>query len=142
MICLSLQVALRKEAKLKSEPQPESESAEPPCFEDALAELETIVHELEDGDLGLGDALARYEQGIKHLKHCFQLLQHAERKIELLTGVKADGTPITQPFDEEATLAEESAGRRRGRAGRPGTVRKSPPSISVAGEDEGDVDGE
>ena len=86
-----------------------------PCFEDALAELEGVVHELEDGQLGLGDALARYEHGIKRLKHCYQLLQEAERKIELLTGVAADGTPITQPFDAEAAPLEESAGRRRTR---------------------------
>ena len=30
-----------------------------PCFEDALAELETIVHQLEEGQLGLAEALAR-----------------------------------------------------------------------------------
>jgi len=90
-------------------------TAKAPCFEDALAELETVVHELEDGQLGLGEALSRYEHGILRLKQCYLLLQDAERKIELLTGVQPDGTPMTQPFDDLAQPLEESAGRRRTR---------------------------
>jgi exodeoxyribonuclease VII small subunit len=86
-----------------------------PSFEDALASLETIVHQLEEGELGLAEALDRYEQGVKHLKHCYALLQNAERKIELLTGVKEDGTPLTQPFAESGESLGESAGRKRSR---------------------------
>ena len=33
-------------------------------FEDALAELEQVVHDLEDGQIGLEDSLARYERGV------------------------------------------------------------------------------
>jgi exodeoxyribonuclease VII small subunit len=95
-----------------------AKSANLPCFEDALAELESIVHQLEDGRLGLAEALARYEQGVGHLKHCYALLQAAERKIELLTGVKEDGTPITEPFRETDPQMGESAGRKRPRKGR------------------------
>jgi len=84
-------------------------------FEDSLAELESIVHDLEEGQLGLAQSLARYEQGVQHLKHCYELLEGAERKIELLTGVADDGTAITQPFDESAEPLAESAGRRRQR---------------------------
>jgi exodeoxyribonuclease VII small subunit len=109
-----------------------AEDADAPCFEDALTELEGVVHELEDGQLGLGDALARYEHGIKRLKHCYQLLQEAERKIELLTGVAADGTPITQPFDAEAAPLEESAGRRR-------TRKATPPTRGTAASSEDDA---
>jgi exodeoxyribonuclease VII small subunit len=82
-------------------------------FEHSLAALEAIVHDLEDGQLGLAEALARYEQGVKHLKHCYELLQAAEQKIELLTGVAEDGTAKTQPFEETAEPLAESAGRRR-----------------------------
>lgn len=101
------------------------------CFEDALAELENIVHQLEEGQLGLAEALARYEQGVKHLKHCYALLQDAEQKIELLTGVKEDGTPITEPFGEAKQAAGEVTGRKRARRGR------TPPPMSVA-ENEGE----
>src|SRR6476661_1939370 len=71
-----------------------------PVFEESLGALEAIVHDLEEGQLGLAEALARYEEGVKHLKHCYQILEAAERKIELLTGVADDGTPSTEPFDE------------------------------------------
>lgn len=89
------------------------DSADQPSFEASLAALEAIVHDLEDGQLGLGEALARYEQGVKHLKHCHELLTAAEQKIELLTGVSGDGTAQTDPFDEAAEPLAESAGRRR-----------------------------
>src|SRR5438046_8052491 len=82
-------------------------------FEHSLAELEAIVHDLEEGQLGLAEALARYEQGVKHLKHCYQILEAAERKIELLTGVAEDGSPCTEAFDESQEPLTESVGRRR-----------------------------
>ena len=85
-------------------------------FEESLVELEKIVGELESGKLGLSDALERYEEGVKHLKSCQQLLDHAERRIELLSGVDADGNPITQPFDEvEIETLEGKAAARSGR---------------------------
>jgi exodeoxyribonuclease VII small subunit len=82
---------------LSNRPEPPPET---PSFEAALASLEAIVHDLEDGDLGLAEALARYEQGIKHLRHCYDLLEQAERKIELLTGIDAAGRAKTVPFAE------------------------------------------
>jgi len=92
-------------------------AAEAPCdevnFERSLEELETIVHELEEGQLGLAEALARYEQGVKHLTHCYKLLEAAERKIELLTSVAEDGTPSIEPFDESSEPLADSAGRRK-----------------------------
>ena len=92
---------------------PAAAGDQPGTFEQSLAELEAIVHQLEDGELGLAESLARYEQGVKHLKHCYQLLQTAERKIDLLTGVAGDGSPLTEPFATDAATLEESAGRRR-----------------------------
>jgi exodeoxyribonuclease VII small subunit len=56
-------------------------------FEESLLELERMVRELEDGQLGLEDALARYEQGVGLIKSCYQQLQQAEQRILLLTGV-------------------------------------------------------
>jgi len=115
---------------MSSQPANE-ESSQQPGFEQALAELESIVHALEDGRLGLDDSLARYERGIGLLKHCHQLLERAERKIELLCGVDAEGNPVTQPFDEsaESTLEEKSATRSRRRSapkGARGEGRASP----------------
>lgn len=100
----------------------EENAASEPSFERSLAELEAVVHDLEEGQLGLAEALARYEQGINHLKRCYQLLEAAERKIELLTGISEDGTPCTEPFDATSEPLADSAGRRR----RP--KRNSPPA--------------
>lgn len=83
-----------------------------PTFEEALAKLETIIHELEEGDVPLAEAIAHYEAGIGMLKRCHQLLETAERRIELLTGVDAEGNPITQPFDAEASTEATSAAAR------------------------------
>ena len=63
--------------------QKPSDAETAPSFEEALAELEAIVTDLEEGTLGLGDAMTRYEQGVKHLRRCHGLLEEAQRKIEL-----------------------------------------------------------
>ena len=76
-------------------------SDEQPTFEQALEQLEAVVHDLEAGELGLEDALARYEQGVRLLKQCQQQLSRAERRIELLTGVDAAGNPVLEPLADE-----------------------------------------
>ncbi len=92
---------------------------EGPTFEESLQSLEQIVQQLEEGQLGLSESLACYESGVKHLKRCYQLLERAERKIELLAGVDADGNPLTQPFDDEAMSLEKKADARSRRRSRP-----------------------
>jgi exodeoxyribonuclease VII small subunit len=71
-------------------------------FEESLLELERMVRELEDGRLGLEDALSRYEQGVGLIKSCHQQLRQAEQRILLLTGIDEE-QPILQPFKHEAT---------------------------------------
>ena len=53
-------------------------------FEDAMARLETIVTELEKGDLPLDESLRIFEEGIKLSKNCLKMLDEAERKVEIL----------------------------------------------------------
>jgi exodeoxyribonuclease VII small subunit len=117
----------------------ESKEKTPPSFEVALTRLEAIVRDLEEGDLGLAEALTRYETGIGLLKSCHELLERAERKIELLSGFDAEGNPITTPFDdtESATLDAErqhrsrkrSAGNNRTDSERPKRRASDPPQI-------------
>ena len=87
-------------------------------FEASLAEIEKIVSQLEAGDLGLADSLEQYAQAIHRLKECHGLLQHAERRISLLSGFDADGNPLTEPLEDgEADSLEakqQARGRRRG----------------------------
>jgi len=106
--------------------KPATETTDQLNFEDALKRLEEIVHLLEEGEIGLNEALARYEEGVRLLRKSYKLLQHAERRIELLSGFDADGNPSTRPFDEsqDATLQEKAQGRSRRRSisGNPGKM--------------------
>lgn len=92
---------------------PAHASASPPSFEQSLAALERVVRELEEGQLDLTAALARYEEGIRHLKHCYQILEQAEQRVERLTGIAPDGTPMVEPFHEAQTPPEQPVTRRR-----------------------------
>jgi exodeoxyribonuclease VII small subunit len=85
---------------------------EEPSFEQSLARLQQLVDSLEDGQLPLGQSLAAYEEGIKHLKICHAALTETERKIEILSGFNAAGEPITKPFDDTATETDENVARR------------------------------
>lgn len=53
-------------------------------FEAALAELDTIVKKLEDGDLTLEASLQLYERGVQLSRFCHARLEEAERRIEIL----------------------------------------------------------
>lgn len=79
---------------------------EPPAltFEQALAELEKVVRQLEDGQIGLEEALAQYEKGVGLLKHCYGQLRKAEQRILELTGQNEEGKPLTRVFDHLATM--------------------------------------
>ena len=54
-------------------------------FESAIAELEKIVKQLEDGDLPLDKSLALFERGVALSRYCHETLGAAQRRIELLT---------------------------------------------------------
>lgn len=72
-------------------------------FEQALADLEKTVRELEDGKTSLEDALAAYERGVSLLKHCFGKLRQAELRIQQLVGIDESGAPVLAPFDHSAS---------------------------------------
>jgi exodeoxyribonuclease VII small subunit len=64
-------------------------SAKPPSFEEAVAELETLVAGLEGGQLSLEQSLAAYQRGTELLKLCQKALADAEQQVKILS---ADGT--------------------------------------------------
>ena len=53
-------------------------------FESAIAELETIVKTLEEGDLALERSLQLFERGVQLSRFCHAQLEEAEKRIELL----------------------------------------------------------
>jgi len=84
-------------------------------FEQALAAVEKIVHTLEEGQAGLAESLAKYEEGVQLLRRCHSLLEGAERRIELVSGIDAQGNPIVKPFNDQASLDAQAEGEHRSR---------------------------
>jgi exodeoxyribonuclease VII small subunit len=69
-------------------------------FEAAIAELETIVKKLEEGDLALEESLALYERGVQLSRFCHARLEDAERRIEILNErgeLKPAPSSLTSP---------------------------------------------
>lgn len=64
-------------------------------FEQALQELETIVTQLERGDVALEKSIAIYERGEALKAHCDSLLKQAEQKVEKIR-LNQDGSPAGQ----------------------------------------------
>ncbi len=68
-------------------------------FEDAMKELETVVDQLERGNVALGASIDLYERGAKLKKRCEEELKRAEEKVAAIT-LDADGTPTsTRPVE-------------------------------------------
>lgn len=64
-------------------------------FEEALAELEGIVRQLEAGEVELEKSIAIYERGAALKAHCDARLKSAELKVEQI--VQGAGGPATEP---------------------------------------------
>lgn len=68
-------------------------------FEEAMAELETVVGQLERGDVALEASIALYERGAALKRRCETLLKAAEEKVAAIT-TDADGNPTgLKPVD-------------------------------------------
>lgn len=65
-------------------------------FEAGLQQLESVVKEMESGDLPLERALELFERGMKLSETCRKQLEEAETRIEILTRKAGEMQP--QPF--------------------------------------------
>jgi exodeoxyribonuclease VII small subunit len=68
-----------------------------PKFEDSLKRLETIVAQLEEGDLPLEDSLKLFEEGMRLSAVCKEELDAAEGKVQILIKQR-DGSMKTELF--------------------------------------------
>ena len=78
-------------------------------FEDAVKKLESIVDEMESGEVDLDKALARFEEGIKLVRLCTSKLEEAKKKVEIL--VKKDGKMTPEPFRHDRDENVPGSGR-------------------------------
>lgn len=68
-------------------------SKKPPSFEEALARLEAIADDIEQGRIGLEESIARYEEGMKLIQRCRAILTEAEQRIVRLQAEATDAPP-------------------------------------------------
>lgn len=54
-------------------------------FEQALAEIESIIERIEAGEVGLEESLTQYERGVALVNHCRGKLDRAQQQVEDLT---------------------------------------------------------
>ncbi|MCZ6499329.1 MAG: exodeoxyribonuclease VII small subunit [Gammaproteobacteria bacterium] len=69
-----------------------------PDFEKALSELESLVDNLEKGELPLEETLKQFERGIELTRSCQKALKSAEQRVKILLA--GSETEKTEPFDE------------------------------------------
>ncbi|HCE71599.1 exodeoxyribonuclease VII small subunit [Ruegeria pomeroyi] len=68
-------------------------------FEQAMKELETVVGQLERGDVALDQSIALYERGAALKKRCEDELKRAEEKVAAIT-LDSNGQPTgTKPVE-------------------------------------------
>ena len=75
-------------------------------FEQGLERLETIVQELEKGDVGWEGALQLFEEGMQLSVACRKKLEEAENRVEILLK-KSDGKMAAEPF----RISEDESGK-------------------------------
>lgn len=66
-------------------------------FDRVLGELRTLVEKLEAGQLSLEESLAAFEQGVRLARKGAQILDAAERRVEILLRGE-EGQPTAVPF--------------------------------------------
>ncbi len=73
-------------------------------FEEAMAELESVVRQLEGGKIKLEEAVSVYERGILLKKHCEEKLKQAKSKIDKL--IIGDNNTIVGREDFDGEIGE------------------------------------
>ena len=70
-------------------------------FEASLERLTDIVERLENGELGLEESLALFEEGIRLARNAQERLDAAEKRVEELSAADQDGNPVSRELDPE-----------------------------------------
>ncbi|MDH5218326.1 MAG: exodeoxyribonuclease VII small subunit [Gammaproteobacteria bacterium] len=76
-----------------------AKKAKPANFEQSMSDLESIVTQMEKGDMSLEESLAAFEKGVELTRHCQTSLKDAEQRISILVE-KASGDSV-EPFESD-----------------------------------------
>ena len=69
-------------------------------FEEAMTKLEEAVRLLENGNLTLDESIEKYEDALKYVRACNEMLEKAEQKVKILTE-SVDGSVSDRPFIQD-----------------------------------------
>jgi len=98
-------VASRKLEPARIEPESAPGEAKAPVsvksFEQAISRLGEIVESLEEGEQPLEESIALFEEGMTLAKSSQEILDRAERRIEELLGVDAQGKPVVREIEPD-----------------------------------------
>ncbi len=72
-------------------------------FEEAMAELEQLVANMESGELPLEASLAAYKRGSELVKYCAAQLERVEKQVRVLQG------DLLKPFADGSGDEDEEA---------------------------------
>ncbi|HHH29231.1 MAG TPA: exodeoxyribonuclease VII small subunit [Polyangiaceae bacterium] len=76
-----------------------ADAVDAPSFEASAERLQTIVEQLESGELPLEKSLELFEEGVKVARDAQARLDAAEKRVEELLGVDEEGRARTRPFE-------------------------------------------
>jgi exodeoxyribonuclease VII small subunit len=76
-------------------------TGQPASFEEAMAELEELVDQMEAGELPLEASVAAYKRGSELVKYCATQLDKVENQVKILEG------EMLKPFSTDAIETEE-----------------------------------
>jgi exodeoxyribonuclease VII small subunit len=68
-----------------------------PDFEKSLEELESLVEQLESGDLSLDQSLSQFKRGVELTRHCQGVLDEAQQLVQKLMDTDDESSAV--PFD-------------------------------------------
>lgn len=78
-----------------------------PDLEKSLAEISQLIEKMEQGELTLDQSLGHFERGITLVKHCQNILETAEQKVQILIQNNKQETLADYGNDEEDTNEDD-----------------------------------
>ena len=85
----------KKTSSKSKRPKPESLT-----FEQAVAELEQIIEQIEEGEIGLEQSLAEKRRGDALIRRCREVLDHAEQELKEVSAEEVTADNAEQPQDD------------------------------------------
>lgn len=80
-------------------------------FEDAIKRLDDIVQAMENGEIGLEESVAKYEEAMEYIARCRTILTQAEQRIQEIQ-LDAQGRPSLSPVTDADSQPEPDSDAR------------------------------